>query len=150
MTRADLSIDGSTCLYSYRGKGGKLGRRELPKPAMDALRASLRAFGHELEAMSSEESLWPTADGKGVCSSTFYASLQNYFRKAGLPPAGVHVFRHTAAKLRREAGESLEDISSFLDHSSLAVTSVYLRRLEGPQDRGWGRVAEAIGVQDHD
>jgi integrase len=58
----------------------------------------------------------------------------------------VHVFRHAAAKLRRDAGESVEDVSMFLDHSSLAVTSVYLRRLEGQEDKGWGRVAEAIGV----
>jgi len=48
--------------------------------------------------------------------------------------------------LRREAGESVESVSAFLDHSSLQVTSVYLRRLEGQEDRGWGRVAEALGV----
>jgi hypothetical protein len=46
----------------------------------------------------------------------------------------------------RDAGESVEDVSRFLDHSSLAVTSVYLRRLEGEADRGWAKVAEAIGV----
>jgi len=39
--------------------------------------------------------------------------------------------------LRRDAGESIEAVSSFLDHSSLAVTSVYLRRLEGQEDRTW-------------
>ena len=61
-------------------------------------------------------------------------------------PAWLHILRHTAAKLRRDAGESIEDVSRFLDHSSLAVTTVYLRRLEGQEDRGWGRVAEAIGL----
>jgi len=35
---------------------------------------------------------------------------------------------------------------SFLDHSSLAVTSVYLRRLEGEVDRTWPDVALAIGL----
>jgi len=44
------------------------------------------------------------------------------------------------------AGESIEDVSRFLDHSSLAVTTTYLRRLEGQEDLGWGKVAEAIGV----
>jgi hypothetical protein len=29
---------------------------------------------------------------------------------------------------------------------SLTVTTAYLRRLEGQEDLGWGRVAEAIGV----
>lgn len=61
-------------------------------------------------------------------------------------PADGHLLRHVAAKLRREAGESVEDVSLFLDHSSLAVTTVYLRRLEGQEDRGWGKVAEALGV----
>ena len=65
---------------------------------------------------------------------------------AGLAPAGVHITRHTAAKLRREAGESVEAVSAFLDHSSLAVTTVYLRRLEGVEDRKWADVAVAIGV----
>jgi hypothetical protein len=46
----------------------------------------------------------------------------------------------------RDAGESIEEVSRFLDHSSLAVTTTYLRRLEGQEDKGWGRVAEAIGV----
>jgi integrase len=77
---------------------------------------------------------------------TFYGNLRRYFRLAGLPPAGVHIFRHSAAKLRRDAGESVEQVSRFLDHSSLAVTSVYLRRLEGDRDTTWQRVAEAIGI----
>jgi hypothetical protein len=34
----------------------------------------------------------------------------------------------------------------FLDLSGLAVTSTYLRRLEGQEDRSWGKVAEALGV----
>jgi integrase len=70
----------------------------------------------------------------------------SYLKRAGLPPAGAHILRHSAAKLRRDAGENIEDVSRFLDHSSLAVTTTYLRRLEGQEDRGWGKVAEAIGV----
>ena len=50
--------------------------------------------------------------------------------------------------MRRDAGASIETVSAFLDHSSLAVTSVYLRRLEGEADLGWEQVAAAIGVQE--
>ena len=82
-------------------------------------------------------------------SATFYGRFRRYLEKAGLPASGLHILRHTAAKLRRDAGESVEDVSRFLDHSSLAVTTTYLRRLEGQEDRGWGRVAEAIGVVCH-
>ena len=81
-----------------------------------------------------------------MTSSTFYARFKQYLRAAGLTPTGLHVLRHTAAKLRRDAGASIEQVSSFLDHSSLAVTSIYLRRLEGETDRTWPDVAMAIGV----
>ncbi len=93
-----------------------------------------------------ERSLWPSSAGRALRSATFYATLQSYFKKAALPRSGVHVFRHSAAKLRRDCGESIEQVSSFLDHSSLQVTTTYLRRLEGQEDRGWGAVARAIGV----
>ena len=46
----------------------------------------------------------------------------------------------------RDVGESVETVSAFLDHSSLAVTTTYLRRLEGVEDHSWERVAVAIGV----
>ena len=149
MTAGDLSFENDVCFYQYRGKGGKTGRRELPRPALEALRSGLAAYGRDLEHMSAGESLWPSpaaTGGEGLRSATFYGRFRRYLENAGLPPSGVHVLRHSAAKLRRDAGESIEDVSRFLDHSSLAVTSTYLRRLEGQEDRGWGKVAEAIGV----
>jgi site-specific recombinase XerD len=149
LTAGDLSFENGVCFYSYRGKGGKTGRREFPQPALDALRAALAAFGKDLATMSSTDSLWPSPaamNGEGLRSATFYGRFRRYLQKAGLPPAGLHILRHTAAKLRRDAGESVEDVSRFLDHSSLAVTTTYLRRLEGQEDLGWGKVAEAIGV----
>jgi integrase/recombinase XerC len=143
----DLSIEGETTLYSYRGKGGKRGRRELPCPAYEAICISLADAGKEPVTMGPEESLWQAAARPdGVTSGTFYSRFRRYLAAAGLAPTGIHVLRHTAAKLRRDAGESIEDVSAFLDHSSLAVTTVYLRRLEGQEDRAWREVAEAIGV----
>jgi len=149
MTVGDLSFENDVCFYAYAGKGGKTGRRELPRPVLDALRSALAAYGRELEHMSSYESLWPSpaaTGGQGLRSATFYGRFRRYLAKADLPPAGLHILRHSAAKLRRDAGESIEDVSRFLDHSSLAVTSTYLRRLEGQEDHDWGKVAEAIGV----
>jgi site-specific recombinase XerD len=140
----DLSVEDGRTWYRYRGKGGKTGRRELPEPALRAVSRALSAYGLELATMPPEASLWPArrGDARGITSGTFYGNLQHYFRLAGLEPAGVHVLRHSAAKLRRDAGESVEEVSRFLDHSSLAVTTVYLRRLEGQADAGWAKVAE--------
>jgi len=152
MTAGDLNFENGVCFYSYRGKGGKNGRREFPQPALDALRSALTAFGKDLGTMGPSESLWPSRSAvgdRGLTSGTFYGRFRRYLEKAGLAPSGLHLLRHTAAKLRRDAGETVEGVSQFLDHSSLAVTSVYLRRLENQEDRGWGRVAEAIGVVYH-
>jgi site-specific recombinase XerD len=144
---SDISQAGGL-FYCYRGKGGKQGKRELPRPAYEAIRTALAGLGKDLGTMAPDESLWPssTNNGRGVTSGTFYCNFRRYLKRAGLPPAGVHILRHSAAKLRRDVGESVEDVSRFLDHSSLAVTTVYLRRLEGQEDRSWGKVAEAIGV----
>jgi integrase len=147
MKAGDLSFEGGTAFYTYRGKGGKTGRRELPRPALEAIQAWLGSAGQEPPDMRPDESLWPDIkNGRGISSVTFYTNLRKYLRKADLPLAGVHIFRHSAAKLRRDAGESIEDVSRFLDHSSLTVTTTYLRRLEGEEDRAWAKVAEAIGV----
>ena len=149
MKAGNIVSDGDRVYYTYRGKGGKQGHRELPQPMLNAISASLAAFGKDLATMPGNESLWPSLShhSKGITSGTFYGNLQRYFKKAGITPSGVHIFRHTAAKLRRDAGETVEDVSRFLDHSSLAVTTVYLRRLEGEQDKSWAKLAEAIGVQ---
>ena len=149
MTVGDLSFENEVCFYAYRGKGGKTGRRELPRPVLDALRSALAAWERDLEHMSPHESLWPSpaaTNGQGLRSATFYGRFRRYLAKAGLQPSGLHVLRHSAAKLRRDAGESIEDVSRFLDHSSLAVTTIYLRRLEGQEDLGWGKVAVALGL----
>ncbi len=146
LTAGDISVEGETAFYSYRGKGGKRGRRELPRPAYEALCATLSDAGLVLAEMEPTASLWQAGTGRGITSSTFYARFRRYLKAAGLPVTGLHVLRHTAAKLRRDAGASIEAVSSFLDHSSLAVTSVYLRRLEGEADRTWPDVAIAIGV----
>jgi len=147
LTAGDISVENETAFYSYRGKGGKRGRRELPRPAYQALCATLADAGLSLLEMEPSASIWQAgAGGRGITSATFYNRFRRYLRAAGLTPTGLHILRHSAAKLRREAGASIEAVSSFLDHSSLAVTSVYLRRLEGEADRTWPEVAVAIGV----
>jgi site-specific recombinase XerD len=147
MTAGDLSEDAGRVVYAYRGKGGKRGQRELPRPALEAITAWLNATRRSLPAMVPGESLWPaTRGGGGITSGLFYSKLRGYLAAAGLPTSGVHVLRHSAAKLRRDAGQSIEEVSRFLDHSSLAVTSLYLRRIEVPEDNGWAGVAHAIGI----
>jgi integrase len=136
----DITIEDGVAFDQYSGNGGKTGRRELPRPAYDAIVSTLADSGRNLATMPADESLW------GISSATFYGRFRRYLQLAGLAPTGLHVLRRSAAKLRRDAGESVEAVSAFLDHSSLAVTTTYLRRLEGVEDRAWREVAAAIGV----
>ena len=130
------------------GKGGKRGRRELPAPAHDATQTWLHSIGLDVATMPSSASLWPplrgSASTEGITAATFYGRFRWHLRAAGLPETGVHVLRHTAAKLRRDAGASIEEIGQFLDHSSLTVTTNYLRRLEGVCDPRWQAVVAGI------
>ena len=143
----DIEVADKRAYYRYRGKGGKLGRRELPLPALRAIQRTLADCDKALDTMPQEESLWQAGcRPQGIAQPTAYGRFRRYLIAAGLPPTGFHILRHSAAKLRRDAGESVEAVSQFLDHSSLAVTTVYLRRLEVAEDTSWSRVAEAIGV----
>ena len=47
--------------YTYRGKGGKRAKRELPQPAFEAIEKALLAWGKSLATMEPDESLWPFA-----------------------------------------------------------------------------------------
>ena len=68
--------------------------------------------GKTLHTMQPDASLWQAGAGdRGVTSSTFYTRLRKYMVAAGRPPTGVHILRHTAAKLRRDPGESIESVS---------------------------------------
>jgi hypothetical protein len=51
MKAENLILDGERAFYTYRGKGGKQGHRELPQPALNAIEASLAAFGKDLTTM---------------------------------------------------------------------------------------------------
>lgn len=74
----DLTQDGTTTYYRYRGKGGQQGKRELPQPAFQVIQQALAAISKELATMKPEESLWPSSANseQGVISGTFYGNLR--------------------------------------------------------------------------
>lgn len=56
----------------------------------------------------------------------------------------IRTLRHTAAKLRRQSGASLEDVQTVLGHANIAKTARYLARLEGAKDTGWAAAAQLL------
>lgn len=111
LTAGSLSLEGGTVFYSYRGNGGMIDKRELAD-----LPSRLSKSGWHTSVRTSQRlphgaavarrALWP-----GTTSGTFYTNLRRYLKLAGLPAGGVHIFRHSAARLRRDAGESIEEVS---------------------------------------
>jgi integrase/recombinase XerD len=139
MRRQDLTVNGAV-YYSVQVKGGAQRRRELPAPAFTAICEALESLGTPLESLAPDARLFP------ISSQGFYLNLRRYARKAGLEGLKPHDLRHSAAKLRRDTGASLEDVSGFLGHQNLATTARYLKRLEGEQDDGWRGAATALGI----
>jgi integrase/recombinase XerD len=124
--------------YEVRIKGGSVRRRELPGPAWEAILAAADAAGRAVGAEGVRA--FPASAG------TFNAHLRRHVEAAGLGRVSCHVLRHTAAKLRRRTGASIEEVCALLGHRSIATTATYLCQLEDERDDGWGDVASSLGL----
>lgn len=138
LTAGSLSLDDDTPMYTARTKGGKLRYRELPRPAWDAITAYLAADGRSLERLDDDARIFP------ISSQTLYENLRRYGKAIGVESLTVHTLRHTAAKLRRRSGASLEEVQAVLGHANIATTARYLAQLEGTKDTGWHAAAQLL------
>lgn len=72
--------------------------------------------------------------------------FRSYCRKAGLSPEyTLHSLRHSSAYHRYAMGEDIRSLQRFLDHTSLATTSIYLQSLSGVSDPGAKLLEERFG-----
>lgn len=127
-------------VYEVTTKGGAVRQRALPEPARREIERACRAAGRPI----SDDPIraFPIAE------STFHARLARHAEAARLGRVSPHVLRHSAAKLRRDAGASVEQVSWLLGHRSIATTARYLARLETEVDDDWSAVADLIGLGD--
>lgn len=137
----DLEGSGEQLSYTVRVKGGRTRRRELPGAVATAIARCM-----QVNNASELVDVDPTRRLFACTPQAFYANLARYAARAGIGHVAPHHLRHTAAKLRRDAGESIEQVASFLGHRNIATTARYLARLEGETDPGWRRVAELVGL----
>lgn len=136
----DLEVEGGVIFYTARTKGGHERRYELPPPAFNAIREAMERSGRPLEERAAEERLF------AISEIGFYANLRRYAEKADLEGVTPHALRHSAAKMLRQSGASIEDVSDMLGHRNIATTARYLKKLEGGRNRHWQGVASLLEV----
>jgi site-specific recombinase XerD len=162
----DVEVDPASRRYYYtwRGKGGKGRLDELPAPVYHAVVNFLRVTGRLATIQPDDYIFLPVfadrarhlpnvravAAGRPISGCMINRIIKRRFVAAGVPPAAIHThtLRHTAAHLRYRdgAGQDLLEISRFLDHSSVAITQIYLSKLQKPVDTGWTEVEQLLFV----
>src|SRR6266568_3285978 len=140
-------------VYRYRGKGSsrEVKAKELPESGWTALTHYLEQAGR-LATMQPNDYLFVSVHpGQGRQSSEpaplhkayITREFKRYAALAGLGPRySLQTLRHSSARFRWTMGSSLQDIQHALNHSSIATTDIYIRRLAGVADKG-ARLLEA-------
>jgi site-specific recombinase XerD len=149
--------------YTWLGKGAKGRTDELPAPAYHAILNFLRVTGR-LATIQAKDYIFQAvyadraqrlpnvrsapAANRPISGSMINRIVKRHFVKAGVPAASIHThtLRHTAAHLRYRdgAGQDLLAVSRFLNHSSVAITQIYLSKMQKPVDTGWTEVEQLL------
>jgi integrase/recombinase XerD len=163
LTWGDLDHKGGTIRYHWIGKG-KERWDELPAPVYQALVQYLQNLpgrwpphptDYLFTPLTDAAANLPTVDQESwtgqqpITKAEIGRRLKKYAAAAGLDPQQIHPhsLRHTAAMLRRQAGDDIESISHFLNHANISTTQIYLHSLEGQQDESWPEVARQLGIK---
>ena len=140
----EMHLEGIT--MHYMGKGGRSQVKEIYPPVYQAIMAFADAENrYEGFVFHAYDSSGKPAE-RPIGDQTVRDALKYYARRAGLRTQGlrVHSLRHTAAVLRKEAGDSDEAIQKFLKHGNVATTRIYLQHLKPDPDKTWMTVAEML------
>jgi integrase/recombinase XerD len=119
-------IDWRAGTVTVRGKGRRDERLPLPADAGEALAGYLRG-GRPAGGGSRRVFLLSRAPGGGMSADAVKAVVRNACRRAGLPGAGAHRLRHSAATGMLRAGAPLAEIGQVLRHRSLSTTAIYAK-----------------------
>lgn len=162
----DIDVDAvkGRYYYTWLGKGAKGRTDELPAPAYHAIMNFLRVTGR-LDTIQAKDYIFQAvyadraqrlpnvradalAANRPISGSMINRIVKRHFVKAGVPAETIHThtLRHTAAHLRYRDGEGqdLLAVSRFLNHSSVAITQIYLSKMEKPVDTGWTEVEQML------
>jgi integrase/recombinase XerD len=156
----DIRVESKRTTYRVRLKGGRTRWKELPPPVWHAIQDYLAVSGRALE---DDAPLFVAEVDNGDYLRRYYGkeapaqmqaitgaavsqALKRYARRAGLDPAAIslHSLRHLGAELYQQASGDIQQTQSFLDHSHLNTTQIYLSQLKGEEHRHWQAMANEL------
>jgi integrase/recombinase XerD len=111
---------------TIRGKGRRDEQLPLPSDAGEALAGYLRD-GRPAGAASRRVFLASRAPGGGLSAGAVMEIVRRACVRAGLPEAGAHRLRHSAATGMLRAGAPLAEIGQVLRHRSATTTAIYAK-----------------------
>ena len=107
-----------------RGKANRQELLPLPVDVGEALVAYLRCRPGDASGMLFVRLIAPCGP---LSSHRISVIVHERCERAGIPPAGAHQLRHSAATGMLAAGASLSEIAQVLRHSTTATTAIYAR-----------------------
>ena len=127
--------------YYSKGRARQIKTAELPVEAYQAINRYLEAAGR-LHTIEPDELIFvstkPDQENEPLAGDYINQMFKHYASCASLDTKrlSVHSLRHTAAHLRRKAGQDILLIKELLGHASLDTTYRYLVVMEGVADAG--------------
>jgi site-specific recombinase XerD len=109
---------------AVRGKGSRQERLPLPVDVGEAMVAYLR---HRPSVECRTLFLRVHAPIVGLTSEGVGSVVRGACMRAGLPPAGAHRLRHSAATAMLAGGASLAEVGQVLRHARLVTTNIYAK-----------------------
>jgi site-specific recombinase XerD len=140
----DFEVSNGEYFYRWSGKGQVDNLISVPRELWNVINSYVTASG----GRGPFDYIFMNRWGEPISGRGVGDLIKKYVKLAGIPGrVRVHDLRHTAAMLRRENGADVEEIRSFLGHSSLLTTQIYLHRLQRVSDSRAKNVFKMIAVK---